>query len=95
MGVLLITHDSTIVRKYADWVYVMQHGQVVRKQRNRKPVYQPDTVTQHLLNSEPKGTAPAVPADNPISLEGKTSRYRLSQNRVTGGYVARKNVLKR
>ena len=28
MGVILITHDLTVVRQFADHVYVMQHGEV-------------------------------------------------------------------
>ena len=28
MGVVLITHDLTVVRQFADHVYVMQHGEV-------------------------------------------------------------------
>ena len=72
MGVLLITHDLTIVRKYADWVYVMQHGKVVENNQTETLFTTPShPYTQHLLNSEPKGTAPAVPAENPVILEGK------------------------
>ncbi|MBB6055972.1 ABC transporter ATP-binding protein [Tolumonas osonensis] len=72
MGVLLITHDLTIVRKYADWVYVMQHGKVVENNETENLFTAPThPYTQHLLNSEPKGTAPAVPAENPVILEGK------------------------
>lgn len=72
MGVLLITHDLTIVRKYADWVYVMQHGKVVENNETENLFTTPThPYTQHLLNSEPKGTAPAVPAENPVILEGK------------------------
>ncbi len=72
MGVLLITHDLTIVRKYADWVYVMQHGKVVENNETETLFTTPThPYTQHLLNSEPKGTAPAVPAENPVILEGK------------------------
>ncbi len=72
MGVLLITHDLTIVRKYANWVYVMQHGKVVENNETENLFTAPThPYTQHLLNSEPKGTAPAVPAENPVILEGK------------------------
>ena len=72
MGVLLITHDLTIVRKYANWVYVMQHGKVVENNETENLFTTPThPYTQHLLNSEPKGTAPAVPAENPVILEGK------------------------
>ena len=72
MGVLLITHDLTIVRKYADWVYVMQHGKVVENNQTETLFTTPShPYTQHLLSSEPKGTAPAVPAENPVILEGK------------------------
>ncbi|MCL6270509.1 ABC transporter ATP-binding protein [Sansalvadorimonas sp. 2012CJ34-2] len=64
MGVLLITHDLTIVRQYSDWVYVMQHGKLVEDSSTEKLFAKPQhPYSQHLLGSEPKGTAPALPED--------------------------------
>jgi len=72
MGILLITHDLTIVRQYADWVYVMKHGKVVEDNATETLFTQPQhPYTQHLLDSEPKGLAPALPANAPLVLTGK------------------------
>ena len=69
MGVLLITHDLTIVRQYADWVYVMQHGAVVENNQTETLFTSPaHPYTQHLLNSEPRGTAPKLPENTPVIL---------------------------
>ena len=35
MGVVLITHDLTVVRQFADHVYVMQHGEVRESRADR------------------------------------------------------------
>ena len=57
MAVILITHDLTVVRQFADHVYVMQHGEVreegpteARCSPTRSIAY-----TKRLLGSEPKG----------------------------------------
>jgi peptide/nickel transport system ATP-binding protein len=82
MAVILITHDLTVVRQFADHVYVMQHGLV----REEGPTEQVFTNPQHpytkrLLGSEPTGQA------NP--LEGKPETVLGGRNiRVT--YTLRK-----
>jgi peptide/nickel transport system ATP-binding protein len=58
MAVILITHDLTVVRQFADHVYVMQHGEV----REEGPVKQIFDAPQHpytrrLLTSDSKGVA--------------------------------------
>lgn len=58
MAVLLITHDLNIVRRFAQRIYVMQHGQLVES----APVTQLFTdphhpYTRHLLNSQPQRDA--------------------------------------
>ena len=64
MALLLITHDLGIVRKVADKVCVMQHGEIVEQ----APAPQLFTSPQHpytkmLLAAEPKGEALPI-ADN-------------------------------
>ena len=72
MGVLLITHDLTIVRQYSDWVYVMQHGLLVEDNSTSKLFADPQhAYSQHLLGSEPTGTAPALPENTPTLLDAK------------------------
>ena len=75
MAVILITHDLTVVRQFADHVYVMQHGQV----REEGPTEQLFTNPQHpytkrLLGSEPKGRANPLTGNPETVLSGKNIR---------------------
>ncbi|MEO5614704.1 MAG: ATP-binding cassette domain-containing protein, partial [Cypionkella sp.] len=75
MAVILITHDLTVVRQFADHVYVMQHG-LVREQGPTESVF---TNPQHpypkrLLSSEPKGTANTLQGSPETVLEGRNIR---------------------
>jgi len=75
MAVILITHDLTVVRKFSDYVYVMQHGEV--KEHNTTTALFEDPrhpYTRHLLGSEPKGQAIPMPANCEAILEGKSVR---------------------
>ncbi|MFP6744720.1 MAG: ABC transporter ATP-binding protein [Alphaproteobacteria bacterium] len=56
MGLLLITHDLTIVRAIADRVYVMQGGEIVEHGPTARVFEAPEhPYTKHLLAAEPKG----------------------------------------
>ncbi len=56
MGLLLITHDLTIVRAISDRVYVMQSGEIVEHGITARVFEAPThAYTQHLLAAEPKG----------------------------------------
>ena len=58
MGVMLITHDLTVVRQFADHVYVMQHGEVRESGPTETIFTNPQhPYTRRLLASEPKGVA--------------------------------------
>jgi peptide/nickel transport system ATP-binding protein len=75
MGVILITHDLTVVRQFADHVYVMQHGEV----REDGPTEQLFTNPQHaytkrLLASEPKGVANLLTGSPETVLKGEGVR---------------------
>jgi peptide/nickel transport system ATP-binding protein len=75
MAVILITHDLTIVRRFADYVYVMQLGEV--KEHNVTAALFADPkhpYTRQLLASEPRGSVQPIPADAPIVLEGRKVR---------------------
>ncbi len=64
MGLLLITHDLTIVRAIADRVYVMQAGEIVEHGPTARVFKAPEhPYTQHLLAAEPKG--------EPAPLDGR------------------------
>jgi peptide/nickel transport system ATP-binding protein len=93
MAVILITHDLTVVRQFAQHVYVMQHGEV----REEGPTERIFTAPQHpytrrLLASEPKGEAVPITADAGIVLEGQDVRvvYTL---RKGGAFRAKKTDL--
>jgi peptide/nickel transport system ATP-binding protein len=62
MVVILITHDLTVVKQFADHVYVMQHGEVRESGPTEQVFSAPQNpYTRRLLASEPKGVA------NPIA----------------------------
>ncbi|MBT5049618.1 MAG: ABC transporter ATP-binding protein [Rhodospirillaceae bacterium] len=70
MSMLLITHDLGIVRKVADRVCVMTHGQIVEQGPTEDIFENPQhSYTQHLLAAEPKGKPITAHADAPIIME--------------------------
>ena len=88
MAMILITHDLTIVRKFADYVYVMQKGEVMEHNVTADLFAAPrHPYTQRLLGSEPRGRAVPIPADSPVILQGDEVRvaYRLKR----GGMFSR------
>jgi peptide/nickel transport system ATP-binding protein len=75
MAVILITHDLTVVRQFADHVYVMQHGEV----REEGPTEQIFSAPQHpytkrLLASDPKGVANPLEGSPETVLKGDKVR---------------------
>jgi peptide/nickel transport system ATP-binding protein len=86
MGVILITHDLTVVRQFADHVYVMQHGEV----RESGPTQQIFTAPQHpytrrLLASEPKGVANPLSGADETVLKGEGVRVEFTLKK--GGFM--------
>ena len=72
MAVILITHDLTIVRQFADYVYVMQLGEVKEHNVTKALFENPQhPYTRQLLSSEPRGAASPFPADAPVIIEGR------------------------
>lgn len=70
MAILFITHDLGIVRKLAHRVAVMHQGKVVETGHVKDVFSKPEKAyTQHLLASEPKGTAAPVPQGAPVILK--------------------------
>ena len=86
MAVILITHDLTIVRRFSEYVYVMQNGRVQEHNTTEalfsKPTHR---YTQHLLASEPKGTAlPLADGAHETLLEGREVKVSFTLKR--GGF---------
>ena len=75
MAVILITHDLTVVRQFADRVYVMQHGEVKEHNETKALFAHPQhPYTQRLLASDPKGVAKPLEGNPPVMLSGKDVR---------------------
>ncbi|SEQ94284.1 peptide/nickel transport system ATP-binding protein [Faunimonas pinastri] len=70
MGVVLITHDLTIVEKVSDRVAVMRLGKLVESNGTEELFRHPQhPYTQRLLASEPKGTPQPLQADAATVLD--------------------------
>jgi microcin C transport system ATP-binding protein len=70
MAMLLITHDLGIVRRMADRVYVMKHGEIVEN-GDAKSVFEAPKhpYTKHLIEAEPKGAPPSANLSGPVVVE--------------------------
>ncbi len=85
MAVVLITHDLTVVRRFSDYVYVMQKGLLQEHNTTAALFDAPQhPYTRHLLGSEPRGRAKPLSDDQPILLEGKN--VRVSFGLRSGGF---------
>jgi microcin C transport system ATP-binding protein len=70
MAMLLITHDLGIVRKMADRVCVMRHGEIVERGTVEEIFSAPQhPYTKHLIASEPKGSPPVANPAAPVVME--------------------------
>ncbi len=75
MSVVLITHDLTIVQKFSDYVYVMQHGRVCEHGPTADVFARPrHAYTQRLIASEPRGVAPPFDGATSPILKGDKVR---------------------
>jgi microcin C transport system ATP-binding protein len=70
MGLLFITHDLGIVRRIADRVCVMQHGEIVETGPTRDIFANPQhPYTKKLLSAEPTGAPAPVAPDAKIIVQ--------------------------
>jgi len=75
MAVILITHDLTVVRKFSDYVYVMQHGEMREHNTTERLFANPQhAYTKHLLGSEPRGQANPLPEGSDVILDARHVR---------------------
>jgi microcin C transport system ATP-binding protein len=72
MAMLLITHDLQIVRRHADRVVVMRHGQAVEAGEVAEVFARPQhEYTKMLLATEPRGRPAPVAAAAPTVMQGE------------------------
>ena len=58
MAILLITHDLTMVRKHADFIYIMKSGKIVEEGTAHKIFATPETsYTKQLIDAIPRSRA--------------------------------------
>ena len=85
MGVLLITHDLTIVEKVSDRVAVMRLGKIVETNETKNLFAQPThAYTRKLFAAAPSGRPNPVPAASKVVLETNDLRveYHLRWGRM-------------
>nr|WP_114377699.1 ABC transporter ATP-binding protein [Elioraea thermophila] len=92
MGLLLITHDLAIVRRYADRVCVMHRGRIVEQGAVAEVFAAPKAeYTRMLLAAEPKGAPAPIAAEAPPVMEARDVKVhfpiRRGFLRRTVGYV--------
>jgi len=69
MAILLITHDLNVVRRYAHHVCVMYQGEIVEQATTAELFAAPQhSYTHKLLDAEPEGLPPQLPAASPQLL---------------------------
>jgi microcin C transport system ATP-binding protein len=82
LALLLISHDLSIVRRYADRVCVMKDGAVVETGRVADVFAQPaHPYTRMLLDAEPRGRPAPLAADAPVVMQGEDISVRFPINR--------------
>ncbi|HEU4839155.1 MAG TPA: ABC transporter ATP-binding protein [Micavibrio sp.] len=75
MALLIITHDLSIVEKFADHVCVMKNGEIVEQAPAAQLFAGPEhDYSKMLLAAQPRGVAPAVAANAPMVIEAKDVR---------------------
>lgn len=58
MAILLITHDLTMVKEHADFIYIMKSGKIVEEGSARKIFTTPESAyTKHLIEAIPRSRA--------------------------------------
>lgn len=93
MGVLLISHDLNLVKRYADRVGVMRSGELVETNTADALFSSPQhPYTQALIEAEPTGQPPNIPDDATELLQANNLRVTFELNK--GWFGPAKNIIK-
>ncbi len=92
MAILFITHDLSIVRRFAERIAVMQDGYIVETGETEEVFARPEhSYTRQLLNAEPGETSPEFDSERPIVAEFRNLKVHFPIQagffRKTVGYV--------
>lgn len=83
LSILLISHDLTLVRRYADHVVVMQAGYTVESNHTATLFANPQhEYTQHLLKAAPEGRPAPLPEAAPIVLHADNLSIRFPRRKT-------------
>lgn len=75
MSLLMITHDLSVVEKFADHVCVMKNGQIVEQNSASVIFSRPEhDYTKQLLSAQPRGAVTPAPNPSPIVVEARDVR---------------------
>lgn len=88
MGLMLITHDLSIVERMADKVCVMQNGQLVEARETKKLMTAPEhSYTKMLLDAQPSGDAVPANENAPAIIEAKSLKIHFPVKKTFFGKV--------
>ena len=88
MAMLIITHDLSIVEKFADHVCVMKNGEIVEQAPAAQLFASPKhDYSKMLLGAQPRGTAPAPAANTPVVIEAKDVKVHFPRKKDFFGKV--------
>jgi len=88
MAMLIITHDLSIVEKFADHVCVMKNGAIVEQNATAALFVSPQQeYSKMLLNSQPRGIVVPAPANAPVVIEAKDMRVHFPRRKSFFGKI--------
>jgi len=86
MAMLMITHDLSVVEKFADHVCVMRHGKIVEQDSAKKLFSTPqDGYSKMLLGAIPKGVAEKGDENAPVIIQGDNIKVHFPSKKTFWG----------
>jgi len=88
MAMLMITHDLSIVEKFADHVCVMKNGEIVEQEKAATLFAAPKhDYTKMLLAAQPRGIAKTPPQTSKVVIEAKDIRVHFPRKKNFFGKI--------